>query len=154
VIGSQAPLHPDYHGPDTCGDFWRAVFENRVGTIVALAAVQRGFSGSARYFPTAAAPVSVHGEFTVRLVEERELSPDIALRTLDVTRAGDAAAAPGAGAAADGSEDTLRVAHLHYQSFPNYGVPKVPDGLRLLIRKVEQVGSLAIGCLRSTRSVR
>ncbi len=40
VIGAQGPLHPDYHGPDTCGDFWHAVVANGVGTIVALAKVR------------------------------------------------------------------------------------------------------------------
>lgn len=49
LIAAQAPMHPAYHGPDTCGDFWRAVFEQDVGVIVALASVQRGFSGSAPY---------------------------------------------------------------------------------------------------------
>ena len=88
IIAAQAPLHPDFHGPDTCGDFWRAVTENGVGTIVALARVQKGFSGSAQYFPTAASPVVTHGEFTISLVEERMLSEDIALRTLDVATAG------------------------------------------------------------------
>ena len=41
TIGSQGPLHPDYHGPDTCGDFWHAVTANGVGTIVALAKVSQ-----------------------------------------------------------------------------------------------------------------
>merc|ERR1711969_116276 len=53
AIASQGPTHPSWHGPDTTGDFWAAVWEQAVEVIVGLAKVQRGSSGSARYWPEA-----------------------------------------------------------------------------------------------------
>lgn len=51
-IVTPAPMHPDYHGPDTTSDFWQLVWQENVQVIVNLARVQPGFSGSSQYWPT------------------------------------------------------------------------------------------------------
>lgn len=134
VIASQGPLHPDYHGPDTCGDFWHAVLANDVGTIVALANVQPGFSGSAQYFPTVDRPELVFDGITAKLVEEKELSADVVCRTINLILA------DGGCSRSDPSKrpQPFELVQLHYRSFPNYGVPRNTLGLRLIINEVEK----------------
>jgi Protein-tyrosine phosphatase len=107
------------------GDFWRCAWENDVSVIVGLAKVQKGFSGSSPYWPTGAVGAAVtFDEFTIVLVEEHEVSSDVVQRKLTLS---------------NGSGETRSVLHLHYQSWPNYGVPATTDGLRLLLRAVEKV---------------
>ncbi len=153
IIAAQAPLHPDWHGPDTCGDFWRMVWQHDVTTIVALARVQPGFSGSSMYFPSSATSREVRfGAFAIALEAEEALSEDIVLRVLAVRQVAAAAAAGGGGASASASasasdgDAVKRVHHLHYQSFPNYGVPTTPAGVRLMLRRVEEVCAACCVC--------
>ena len=42
-------MAPEWHGPDTRGDFWECVWHNRVSVVVALAQPARGFQGCAQY---------------------------------------------------------------------------------------------------------
>jgi tyrosine-protein phosphatase non-receptor type 1 len=150
IIATQGPLHPDWHGPNTCGepcapadvcesfvmvtavwvaagDFWRCAWENDVSVIVGLAKVQKGFSGSAPYWPTGSVGASVaFDEFTIVLQEETELSTDVVQRRLIVSNS---------------SGELRPMLHLHYQSWPNYGVPGTTDGLRVMLNAVEKVGA-------------
>ena len=75
AIASQGPTHPRWHGPDTTGDFWSAVWEQGVETIVALAKIQPGFSGSSRYWPEKVgetAPACGWAALSVTLLSEVE----------------------------------------------------------------------------------
>lgn len=129
IIATQAPLHPDWHGPNTCGDFWRCVWENDVGVIVGLAKVQPGFSGSSLYWPTAAGSGSAkYDEFRVDLKEETNLSADVVRRDLDIVDT-----------STPEPHASRRVRHLHYSSWPNYSVPASTAGIRIILREVEQV---------------
>ena len=40
LILAMGPLHPDYHGQDTVGSFWRMVRQQGVGQVVMLCQVQ------------------------------------------------------------------------------------------------------------------
>ncbi len=57
--------------------------------------VQKGFSGSSPYWPTAATAARVtFDEYTVDLIDERALSPDIVQRRLTLSSAADGASPP------------------------------------------------------------
>ena len=51
LILAMGPMHPDYHGEDTTGQFWKAVHQQKVGIVVMLCGVQAGYSGCAKYYP-------------------------------------------------------------------------------------------------------
>ena len=129
AIAAQGPTHPDWHGTDTTGDFWRAVWEQGVETIVALADVQSGFSGSARYWPqTIGVDSTVCGfypKLSMTLLSE-EKGDHFTTRRLRLSQAG---------------SETRDVLQLHYTSWPNYGVPKSTKGVAMLLRTVETLES-------------
>ena len=107
------PTHPEWHGPDTTGDFWAAVWEQAVEVIVGLAKVQRGFSGSARYWPEAVGstvPARGWPELTVTLLAE-DAGPHFTTRRLQLIHTP-------TGGGADAST-TREVTQLHYDRWPN-----------------------------------
>ena len=136
AIASQGPTHPQWHGPDTTGDFWSAIWEQKCEVVVALAKVQHGFSGSARYWPETAGQALVATGWpalTVRLLSE-EKGPHFTTRRfqLDLSSETDAGTA------------TREVTHFHYDRWPNYGVPDVPDDVAALLRAVETLESARV----------
>ena len=133
AIASQGPTHPEWHGPDTTGDFWAAVWEQAVEVIVGLAKVQRGFSGSARYWPEAVGstvPARGWPELTVTLLAE-DAGPHFTTRRLQLVHT-----PPGGGADAS---TTREVTQLHYDRWPNYGVPDNAVDMAMLLRCVEEI---------------
>ena len=116
-----------------------------MSAIVALAKVQKGFSGSSQYWPLAGTPTVTFDEFEIKLTSEVPLPYDIVKRTFELKNtaldgavtAEDAAAVGGAAKAATGN--VRPIMHLYYPSFPNYGVPDSTEGLKLLLREVEKV---------------
>jgi protein tyrosine phosphatase len=103
-----------------------------VELVVGLAKVQRGYSGSAQYWPTAVgavivAPGSVPPLEITLLAEEP--GPHFTTRRLLLAQAGGAA----------GSSRELT--HLHYDRWPNYGVPESTQDVRMLLRAVEGIAS-------------
>ena len=122
--------------------------------VVALAKVQTGFSGSARYWPERAGtpPTAVAGypELSVTLLEEQHTSyytirrlllsstglraPSALLAHRNPAAAGPPVAPPGgiAGHAA-GTATAREVVQLHYTKWPNYGVPADTEGVVQLL---------------------
>lgn len=137
AIASQGPTHPQWHGADTTGDFWAAVWEQGCEVIVALAKVQPGFSGSARYWPEVVGqPVVATGwpRLSITLLSEEKRTTHFTTRRLQLDLAG-VADTPTSGA-------TSRVVtQLHYDRWPNYGVPQTPDDVAALLRAVEAMES-------------
>ena len=129
AIAAQGPTHPDWHGADTTGDFWRAVWEQGVETVVALADVQPGFSGSARYWPQRIGMDSMACNFdpklSVRLLSE-EIGPHFTTRRLRLSQA---------------EGKTREVLQLHHTVWPNYGVPTSTVDVGMLLRTVEALES-------------
>lgn len=139
AIASQGPTHPRWHGPDTTGDFWSAVWEQGVETIVALAKVQPGFSGSSRYWPEAVGetePACGWAALSVTLLSEVDGS-HFTLRRLQLSLSDDA------------GRDTRAVTHLHYDRWPNYGVPDSPDDVAALLLTVESIEKKRLGQLQA-----
>lgn len=133
AIASQGPTHPQWHGPDTTGDFWAAVWEQGCEVIVALAKVQPGFSGSARYWPESPGQVVVATglpSLTVRLLS-KEKGAHFTTRRLQLELSSEK----------DSGTATRKVTHFHYDRWPNYGVPEVPDDVSALLRAVEGLES-------------
>lgn len=129
AIASQGPTHPQWHGPDTTGDFWAAVWEQECEVVVALAKVQTGFSGSARYWPeTAEQSLVATGwpALTVRLTFE-EKNVHFTTRRLQLELN------------SEEGTTTREVTQFHYDRWPNYGVPDEPDGVVALVRAVEEL---------------
>jgi protein tyrosine phosphatase len=145
AIASQGPTHPQWHGPDTTGDFWAAVWEQGSEVVVALAKVQAGFSGSARYWPEAAGQRMVATgwpELSVTLLSE-ENGPHFTTRhlQLELSQAAAAGDADAAAPSSSSSATTREVTHFHYDRWPNYGVPEAPDDVAALLRAVEEMES-------------
>lgn len=164
-IISQAPLHPDYHGPDTCGDFWQAVWERDVSTIVCLAKVQSGFSGSSCYFPTSVDKHCLfHSSFTptnaskerygyhISLASQQALTSDVTKRVFSLERVG----SPSASASSTTSQASISaidsvaaftetaaesktrdIVQYHFEGWPNYGVPESTESVRAIIKDWE-----------------
>ncbi len=99
-----------------------------MSVIAGLAKVQRGFSGSSLYWPTAESPSVRFDEFRIDLKEEKSLSPDIVRRDVDVVNT-----------STPEPHESKRVRHFHYTSWPNYGVPSSTEGIRMLLREIELV---------------
>jgi tyrosine-protein phosphatase non-receptor type 9 len=63
------PMHPSFYGPDTCKDFWKMVWEQKIPVITGLARVERGFSGTARYWPAQVNSSIEFGDFKILMLE-------------------------------------------------------------------------------------
>jgi protein tyrosine phosphatase len=129
AIAAQGPTHPDWYGADTTGDFWSAVWEHGVEVVVALANVQPGFSGSARYWPQAVGNAATtrgsDPELVVTLISE-EAGPHFTTRRLRLSQS------------IGNARDVLQ---LHYTNWPNYGTPENTNDVAMLLRTVEKMES-------------
>jgi len=143
-IISQAPLHPDYHGPDTCGDFWQAVWERDVRTIVCLATVQPGFSGSSCYFPISPdaprtfAPSDKSAPFRISLFSQQALTEDVTKRVFALEQTS-LSSVRAASTDVAGSEEgkSRKVVQYHFDGWKNYGVPESTLSVRTIIKDLE-----------------
>ena len=97
--------------------------------MVAWRAPQRGFSGSAAYWPRAHAGWRQYGDVRVRCAGETAGPTGSVLRQLDVEVD---SSSPGGSCSLGDAESSLgdakscrRVTHVHFTGWPNYGVPDV-----------------------------
>mmetsp|Transcript_23586 Transcript_23586/g.44922 ORF Transcript_23586/g.44922 Transcript_23586/m.44922 type:complete len:344 (-) Transcript_23586:392-1423(-) len=140
-IVTPAPMHPDYHGPDTTGDFWQLVWQENVQVIVNLARVQPGFSGSSQYWPTKVSHAGCedlkYGSVTVRMRSDISSCPGVSVREFDISHHECMANHQ------DYPSGTRRVTQVHFTNWPNYGVPDDPAEFSSFVRQVREVESRA-----------
>ena len=117
LILAMGPMHPDYHGEDTTGQFWRAVHQQKVGVIVMLCGVQAGYSGCAKYFPRPGEVPLKSGGVRVEAVEDKRGESTI-ITILKVNGAD--------------------ITHIQFTKWPNYGVVENVEELGLLVKTVAQ----------------
>jgi len=118
-IATQAPLQ------DTVGDFWRMVWEQEISTVVMLTRIVEAKKIKAiRYWPSQIGEVVVFGDFCLTLKSEK-IHPcgHICLRKMKLERK---------------SFGTSRlITHLHYTEWPDYGLPRTTEALRILVHLTE-----------------
>ncbi|XP_053512741.1 receptor-type tyrosine-protein phosphatase H [Artibeus jamaicensis] len=113
-IATQGPL------PQTVGDFWRLVWEQKSHTLVMLTnCVEFGRVKCEHYWPLDARPCT-HGHLQVTL-EGEEVMENWTIRHLKLHHTQE--------------QKTLSVRQFHYVAWPDHGVPHTPDPL-LAFRKV------------------
>mmetsp|Transcript_44257 Transcript_44257/g.140831 ORF Transcript_44257/g.140831 Transcript_44257/m.140831 type:complete len:348 (-) Transcript_44257:91-1134(-) len=133
-IATQAPLHPDYHGPDTTPEFWAMVWEQRVANVVALAQVKPGYSGSSCYWPHKVALPKVYGNIRVTLIKQA-MGPTKEFTVREFT--------------VEGPKETdppRRLMQYQFHDWPNYGVPDSPHSMHRFMREVDVGVREAWGC--------
>jgi len=114
LILAMGPMHPDYHGEDTTGQFWKAVHQQKVGVVVMLCGVQAGYSGCARYHPRSGQVLEMGG---VKVEGgESQMGESTIVSRLKVN--GD------------------NVMHIQFTKWPNYGVVENVEELGLLVKSV------------------
>ncbi|XP_045686284.1 receptor-type tyrosine-protein phosphatase H [Phyllostomus hastatus] len=107
-IATQGPL------PQTVGDFWRLVWEQKSHTLVMLTnCVEFGRVKCEHYWPLDAEPCT-HGHLQVTLEGEEEME-NWTVRKLKLCHTQE--------------QKTLSVRQFHYVAWPDHGVPHTPDPL-------------------------
>eukprot|EP01083_Nonionella_stella_P180500 643881_1 len=123
-ILAAAPMHPKYHGPDTCPDWWCMIYEQRVTCVVMLVTVEKGFSGSARYWPKCTDESMIFGDFSVKLLKEESIpESDCMKRSILLCHRP--------------SGDQRNIVHLQFCGWPNYGVPSELNEFSSFVKLVE-----------------
>ncbi|XP_037675497.1 receptor-type tyrosine-protein phosphatase H isoform X3 [Choloepus didactylus] len=116
-IAAQGPL------PQTVGDFWRMVWEQRCRTLVMLTnCVESGRVKCEHYWPLDAQPCT-HGHLQVVLVGE-EVQEHWTVRDLQLLHMEE--------------QETLSVRQFHYVAWPDHGVPQSPDPLLAFWKMLRQ----------------
>ena len=114
LILAMGPMHPDYHGEDTTGQFWRAVHQQKVGVVVMLCEVQAGYSGCARYHPRSGEVLEMGG---VKVEGGgSQMGESTVVTSLKV--------------------NGESVTHIQFTKWPNYGVVENVEQLGLLVKAV------------------
>eukprot|EP00919_Chromeraceae_sp_WS-2016_P063623 GHVR01150504.1.p1 GENE.GHVR01150504.1~~GHVR01150504.1.p1 ORF type:complete len:384 (-),score=102.05 GHVR01150504.1:303-1454(-) len=152
-IITSGPMHPEYYGADTCVDFWRMVWQERVPVVVMLANVTPGVQGCAAYFPCLNHPYinhvndiyfnnnndnniknisndinilgsCIHGNIRIDLLDEKRCCDSGIERTFRLTCQGD-------------NTSELRLSHFQFTTWPNYGLPEQPQSFASFVQAVE-----------------
>ncbi|XP_076467142.1 receptor-type tyrosine-protein phosphatase H-like isoform X2 [Babylonia areolata] len=100
-IAAQGPL------PGTVDDFWRMVWENRVGVIVMLTqCTEKGKTKCEKYWPDERVQ-TIYGDLVVE-VRSQSVLPDYIIKVIDVKL---------------GSESRM-IKHFHFMRWPDHGCPE------------------------------
>jgi len=122
-IACQAPL------ASTVEDFWRMIWEKRCGVIVMLTGLDEGNAPKAdRYWPSEG-KAERYGSFFV-LHKKKFFANDIAIRSILIKKT-------------DSNEPAREIIHLHYQGWPDFGVPSCTKVIRNLLILVSKFKSRA-----------
>lgn len=114
-ISAQAPL------PDTFGDFWRMIWEQKVHIIVMLTRlIEDGRPKAHKYWPTTKTRV-FGGKFKVTMVNWVDTEADFRIKEFELE--------------CDG--ERRRIFQFHYRGWPDHGVPTSPDSLLRMTRSVD-----------------
>ncbi|KAL8616015.1 hypothetical protein ACOMHN_014977 [Nucella lapillus] len=128
-IATQGPL------PETFGDFWRMVWEQRVTTVVIMTRLQeRSRIKCDQYWPSRGA--ETYGVMHVQLIEVTELAI-YTVRLFQLSRLG--------------STEKREVRQFQFTAWPDHGVPDHPTPLLLFLRRVKaslipETGPLVVHC--------
>uniref|UniRef100_A0A7E4UZT9 protein-tyrosine-phosphatase n=1 Tax=Panagrellus redivivus TaxID=6233 RepID=A0A7E4UZT9_PANRE len=122
-IATQGPL------PETFGDFWRMVWEQRSSVIVMLTRLEeRARIKCDQYWPTKG--MANYGRITVKLMDTVELA-HYTIRTLQLEHR---------------DEKELReVKQLQYTAWPDHGVPDHPTPFLMFLKRVKALNSKESG---------
>uniref|UniRef100_A0A914I7S7 protein-tyrosine-phosphatase n=1 Tax=Globodera rostochiensis TaxID=31243 RepID=A0A914I7S7_GLORO len=111
-IAAQGPL------PSTRDHFWRLVWEQQVPAIVALTkCVEKGRDKCHQYWPDNSSRSVLYADIEVTLLTESIEYDEFTIRELRLTNM------------AEPSQPVRTVQHLHYQAWPDFGVPDHPVGI-------------------------
>jgi len=114
-ISTQAPL------PSTMADFWRMIWEQDVPVIVMLTKFyERGQVRAHTYWPEKVGETVKYGDISVYFDFEGGVGP-IDIRFFHLKT----------------SNETKKVAHLHYSTWPDFGVPSCTREILNLVRLTE-----------------
>ncbi|XP_056019779.1 receptor-type tyrosine-protein phosphatase F-like isoform X15 [Ostrea edulis] len=128
-IATQGPL------PETFGDFWRMVWEQRTGTVVMMTRLEeRSRIKCDQYWPHRGA--ETYGIMQVLLVDVTELST-YTIRTFHISRYG--------------YPEKREVRQFQFTAWPDHGVPDHPTPLLMFMRRVKasnppDAGPLIVHC--------
>ncbi|KAG0222603.1 protein-tyrosine phosphatase-like protein [Mortierella sp. GBAus27b] len=122
-IATQAPL------PDTQTQFWRMVYEQNVHVIVCLTAVShdrlnRGPKAE-RYWPRAGQTDQLNKDLHVMNTDSVDRQDQVTYRHLDIWNPSDTT-----------TNKRRKVLLVHYQGWPDHGVPTQTDDLRDILREI------------------
>ncbi|KAL7072525.1 hypothetical protein ACQ4LE_008066 [Meloidogyne hapla] len=111
-IAAQGPL------PSTRDHFWRLVWEQQVPAIIALTkCVEKGRDKCHQYWPDNRLRSVLYADIEVTLLTESIDYEEFTIRELRLTNLSE----PG--------QQPRSVLHLHYQAWPDFGVPEHPVGI-------------------------
>uniref|UniRef100_A0A183BNF2 protein-tyrosine-phosphatase n=1 Tax=Globodera pallida TaxID=36090 RepID=A0A183BNF2_GLOPA len=111
-IAAQGPL------PSTRDHFWRLVWEQQVPAVVALTkCVEKGRDKCHQYWPDNSSRSVLYADIEVTLLTESIEYDEFTIRELRLTNM------------AEPSQPARTVQHLHYQAWPDFGVPDHPVGI-------------------------
>ncbi|CAK5075185.1 unnamed protein product [Meloidogyne enterolobii] len=111
-IAAQGPL------PSTRDHFWRLVWEQQVPAIIALTkCVEKGRDKCHQYWPDNRQRSVLYADIEVTLLTESIDYEEFTIRELRLTNLSE----PG--------QQPRTVLHLHYQAWPDFGVPEHPVGI-------------------------
>jgi len=114
-ISTQAPM------PSTIPDFWRMIWEQEVPVIVMLTKLfERGQIRAHAYWPDKVGETMNYGDISVQFDFETGVGP-IDIKFFILSR----------------MNETRKVAHLHYASWPDFGVPSSTREILNLVRLTE-----------------
>ncbi|TNN73314.1 Tyrosine-protein phosphatase non-receptor type 1 [Liparis tanakae] len=123
-ILTQGPL------PNTCGNFWEMVWEQRTHGVVMLnRVIEKGSVKCAQYWPQREerAAIFEDANFKVTLISE-DIKSYYTVRQLELENLL--------------TDETREVLHFHYTTWPDFGVPESPASFLNFLFKVQKSGCL------------
>jgi len=117
-ISCQAPL------PQTFNDFWTMVWEHKTPVIVMLTKLIEGKKIKAHcYWPSNIGHAETFGDITV-VLDSVDSDDKMVKRIFSVSRI-------------DDPSETLKVLHIHYVDWPDFGVPENPHSIIKVIEEID-----------------
>ncbi|XP_065126399.2 tyrosine-protein phosphatase non-receptor type 18 [Paramisgurnus dabryanus] len=118
-IATQGPLN------STVVDFWRMIWQHNVKVIIMACREFEMARKKCEVYWDSTTGKSIFGPFTVSTLEESHTDEEIVVRTLVVKF----------------SDETRKVSHFQYTTWPDHGIPDVPDGILGMMELVRKQGN-------------
>nr|XP_040048956.1 tyrosine-protein phosphatase non-receptor type 1 [Gasterosteus aculeatus aculeatus] len=121
-----------YHGPlpNTCGNFWEMVWQQRTRGVVMLnRVIEKGSIKCAQYWPASEERDAIFEDanFKLTLISE-DIKSYYTVRQLELENLS--------------TQETRDVLHFHYTTWPDFGVPESPASFLNFLFKVQKSGCL------------